>query len=176
MPSVVTFWQLPEDERDFLEYIHSTGDVLACASMWSDSKQDPQWLPPRTYVSGQNPIQLLITLAEFASRISTRSHKKGDRIIYGVDSIYECVITYTRGRFRENGALGQSSFSFYSTFPNVEVSRMEKKDPRFLNWAKRVLARARRFTPEKVIFHGFPYRATRRVKEAVVSGRIQVAH
>ena len=31
MPAVVTFWQLPEDEQEFVEFLERTGDVLAVA-------------------------------------------------------------------------------------------------------------------------------------------------
>jgi hypothetical protein len=84
-----------------------------------------------------------------------------------------CLIDYRRGRMREPNRLGQSNLSAYWSYPDEGATGLIAKDPEFIRWAKRVFGWVRRYTPERVECQGYPYRATRRVREAVDRGVLE---
>jgi hypothetical protein len=85
-----------------------------------------------------------------------------------------CTISYTRPSFGPDGKLRRSNLVAYWEFPNSEATCLIRKHAEFISWAKRVFAHVRRITPEKLELNGYPYRATRRAKQAFTDGEIGI--
>ncbi len=187
MPAVVTFWQLPGDEKDFLRYLKKTGNVLGIPDLAQKSLEalTPQPLEdcfetPDDFYLGLDEFARSAPIKEFEYQ-GEEEGRKGERL-FALDYMSPCLIHYTRPRIR-NGKLGQSNLYAYWEHPaeldTCFVSWMprlylKKKDPNFVKWAKKVLNWVRRRTPEKIEYNGYPYRATKRAKEAMLAGKIEV--
>lgn len=168
----VTFWWFPDEEPAFLTFLQSTGEILAISTLVAS---DPGAFHA-TAVSDaiqKDPDQILIAPACFALRpIIAFSDMSGSRRYY-VSSMTSCLLAYKRGRFRERGQLGQSNLSASWKRLDQAKAAMVDKDPDFRRWGERVLRWVRKATPEWHEHKG--YRVSRRVKEALTSGEIQIA-
>ncbi|MDX1964707.1 MAG: hypothetical protein SFX18_16275 [Pirellulales bacterium] len=173
MASVVTFWQLPDEEQRFFDYMESTGEVVAITTLRVYEQSEIAPIPIRQFVANNNSMQLYIGLKTLivANGIDTFIIKGQTR--YGLESMKSNVIGYDRPVFLE-GKLAQSNLFYYNSYPDIAKNSMISKDRLFLNWAKKILNWMRRNTPEKVMYNGFPYRATKAVKDAVSQGKIDL--
>ena len=174
MRAVLSYWQLPEDERSFLDFLQSTGDILAFPARGAKVKEEllPQPLVP--YIDQDNPSQLYFGLERNAQQVIPELVEQGEARFFSVPSMKACLIGYRRGYFRDGNKLAQSSLSAYWDYPNEEATELLNKDPEFIKWAKRVLNWVRRAAPKQVAFRGGLCRATNRVRDAVQRGEVEV--
>lgn len=174
MNTVVSFWQLPDDEKEFLAFLQGTGTILALPDRWVERKEEllPQPIVP--FIEEQDPHQLLFGLEEHFLGMIVEEHAVEDGTRFALPYMEPCVIAYRRGRMH-NGKWGLSTLSAYLDFPSPDASKLIAKDQGFVRWAEKVMAWARRATPERIKCNGYPYRASRRMKKAVSEGEVEVA-
>ncbi len=173
MPVVVTFWQLPEEENTLLEYLERTGGIVGLPDHWVKSSDDLTPLAIRLFIQKHDPDQFLFGLEQHLRDVSIeRSKYEGVWGYKGPGAMQACLVTYTRPKLYEGRKLALSNLAAYWTCLDEGNSMVIDKDREFVKWGKRVMAWVRKATPEQVECNGYPYRATRQVKEAVESGEI----
>jgi hypothetical protein len=195
--SVVTFAHMPEEGAEFLAYLGKTGDIWARTS--GDDPVTPKFepLPLQEFVARfgdddamQTRVDLLIGFREdilhpviyYCNRIEggtevpiIREDGTEDpcvrKIVGGVtvqrpvvDRYEGPVVGYTWGRLDAKGILRQSNVYY--------VYRHVHRRVDFVKWSKKVLAFARKRTPEKVplLTMNYSTRATMQVAEACQRG------
>ena len=82
-----------------------------------------------------------------------------------------CLIAYQRPIFRNGNVLGQSNICADWRYLEEDQARLLAKDEDFVKWGKKVFAWVRKATLEEHELNGFPYRATKRAKQAFVERR-----
>lgn len=182
MPSVITFWQLPEDEQRFFSYLHRTGNVLALPNKLPETREEYVLRDLPGYLAERDPDRLYIGLETellhapvepFEARITDARGGVTPKRLYRIDDRKAGVIIYDRGRIQE-GLLTHSNLVAYFDFVQEPEHVMRWKSDEFIHWAKRVFGWVRRHTPERCEVDGYPYRATSAVRAAVDAGRIQL--
>jgi hypothetical protein len=173
MAAVVTFWQLPEDEKKFLDFLLKTGNVVAMPAESVKIKKElvPQPIVP--YIEQHDPVQLQFALERFAKQTEIEVIEHNGEKYFRRDYMSPCLISYRRGRCGDGKKLGLSNLSAYWDYPNEDNTKLLVKDPEFIHWAKKVFNWVRRATPARVECNGFPYRATKKFKEAVCEGKLE---
>src|SRR5438128_869348 len=165
MRAVVTYWQLPEDEHDFLDFLSSTGEVVAMPDHWVKTKEELEPKPVRSFIREQDPAQLLFGLRHHATQAIIKPEQKNGERWFSVSDMKSCLIGYARGRLRDKNMLGQSNLHAYWDYVDDSTMTLQIKDPEFIKWGKAVLAWIRKVTAERIECHGHQYRATERVKD-----------
>src|SRR5260370_41031597 len=110
MPAVVTYWQLPDDDKDFLDFVQTTGTVLALPDRWVKRKEELALQPMVSYFQLHDRGQF--SLEKHVLQISIDEHETSDGLRFGVPVMEPCVIAYERGRFL-NGKLTLPNLSAY---------------------------------------------------------------
>jgi hypothetical protein len=174
MSTVVTYWQLPSDEQDFIEFLATTGDVVGLTDRFVERTEELLYQPITKFIEERNPDQLLLGLNEAELREHIAPRLIEGKLHYGVPHMQAPVIAYTRGRIR-NGSLTLSNLSAYWEYPTEGGAGLVAKPREFVKWAKKVMAWARNASPEQLLCNGYPYRATARVTEAVRNSNFNVA-
>jgi len=173
VPAVVGYWQLQEDEDDFLNYLVTTGDIVALPARGVKAKQELSPQPIVQYVRRDNPSQFVFGQKHHALTAEIESKETGGEIYFILAYMDPCLIMYQRGRTRDGNKLGLSNLAAYWTYPDKDGRTLLTKDEDFIKWAKKVFAWVRKHTPEQIHCNGFPYRATKRAKEAATSGAME---
>lgn len=174
MPAVRTYWQLPEDERDFLAFLMATGTIVGMPDHWTRTKEELAPQPIVTYIERDDPQQFLFGLEEYAREAVIEPKSRDGEQFFSVGFMSAHLIGYRRGSIRDRNKLGQSNLAAYWEYLSEDNTELIPKDPGFIRWAKKVFAWVRRATPERLECNGYPYPATRRVKDAVEQGQIEV--
>ena len=174
MAVVVTYWQLCADEAEFLDFLQTTGHVVAFRSDWVESKDELSAATIESFIERNNPPQLLFGLDKQIRESDVETHEFEGKLCFGLPHMKSSVFGYRRGRLC-NGKLAQSSLSAYLDYPDETASKLIEKDKEFLKWAKSVTAWLRKATPERLDCNGHQYRATIRVKDAVNRGELAIA-
>ncbi len=174
MPSVVTFWQLVDDEREFVDFLDVGGDVRAVPDCWVRSLDELEPRPVPDVLSATSADSVLLGLHHQVRSAAIVQHVLEGQLYYSLSDMDSCLIGYARVVFREDGALGQSNLHAYWDYLNKNLGATVRKDPEFVEWAKKVFRWVRRFTPESIEYNGFPYRATRRARQSYDRGEITV--
>jgi hypothetical protein len=169
--AVVGYWQLPEDEREFLNYLDGTGQIVAMPHSWVRTPAEMAPEDIESFITRLDPSQLYFGPAELQDEIEAK--RFGDEILFGVPAMKASVFHYARGRVR-GGELALSSLSVYSQYPSDDEARLVSKGDDFIKWSRRILNWVRRKASEKIEYNSYPYRATRRVKNAVSDGALRV--
>jgi hypothetical protein len=173
MPQVLTYWSMPEEELEFIEYL-SKWDVYAYLLDSFPSIAEVKPVPIGELIKNKNIIIFDFGLKQYMSENDIRRRKQvNDTCLYGVSSIQASTVGYNRPRYNLNGKLGQSNLSAYWKY--WKGQELAAKNPEFVKWGKKVFAWARKQASEKIILNGYPYPATKRVKEMVDQNKLQVA-
>lgn len=175
MPSIVSYWQLPDEEEKFLTYLDRSGDILACT--W-DSVLDPAELEPRplrAYLSEETPDRVVFAPSEFMDPGYITSYVREERRWYLRYHGKGPLIDYCRPVWRSPQTLGKARLTYVSSVwmtdgVNEDLGYAEPQAPEFLAWARRVLSWMRRHTQR----HGY-YRATPAVLAELDNG-LQLVH
>jgi hypothetical protein len=174
MRSVVTFWQLPEDEDEFLGFLLTTGKIVAMPWHWAKRLEElsPQPLVP--YIKQHDPDQLRLGLEEYARRADIEPQEHDGEKYFSIAPMSPCLICYSRGKLRDDNKLIKSNLFAYWDYPNEKATELIRKDPEFIEWAKRVFNWVRRFAPRQVEYNGSLCRTTNRAKDAIQAGRLEL--
>jgi hypothetical protein len=128
MASVVTYWQVPEDERDFLDYLLKTGDVVAVLDEWVESRDLLRPVPIATHIERENTIGFQFALRHLLD-VNYTDERQFDGKTQFCLSMRSNTISYRRGLLA-NGRLPQSNLSMYSAYPHdyarVMVARRDR--------------------------------------------------
>jgi hypothetical protein len=170
MAGVVGYWQLPEEERQFLAFVEGTGDILAVPTYWAETRAEMAPERITSFIDRLDPGDLYFGPSELQWDIEARHF--GDKLLFGVSQMMSCVVGYDRGRLRD-GEITLSNLSVYWDYPSKDGSQIVRKSELFVKWSKRILDWVRRRTTERVECNGYPYRATKRVKDAVNNGKLR---
>ena len=168
----VTFWWFPDEEEAFLNYLQSTGDILAISPLVAPSPEAFHPVPVRDCIRQRNPDQLLIGPAHFACEAPVQMSSVKGIPNYFVSAMTSSLIMYRRGKFRSEDKLGQSNLSAHWDMLNEAETAVVDKNAEFKRWGMKILRWARNTTPEWHQFKG--YRVTRRVKEAIDGGTVTI--
>jgi hypothetical protein len=162
MAAGLTFWQMPEDQDVFLEYLAKTGNIVAISHFAAVPLRNAlRPLPLGSFVGAGDFERLHIFPVEFADAI--RIHEfplsaQQTSPLYAVDTVRSPVLLYTPGTLAE-GALSQSNLSTSWTYLDEDKRTVVAKPLRFRKWGEGVLRWLRRVTPEWYGCRG--YRCTR---------------
>jgi hypothetical protein len=172
MRSVVTYWQVAEDEKEFIAFLQTTGTIVAVPAYWAETEREVMPEPILSFIGRQDPDQLLLGLEGQVHMGIIEGRQFDGQLRFGVDAMKSRVIHYRRGRIRD-GRLSQSNIAAYSEYPSEDASKMVAKDGQFWHWVKSVTSWIRKRTPERIELNGYHYRATRRAKTAAVEATVQ---
>jgi hypothetical protein len=173
MPAVITFWQLPDEEKEFLDFLESTGHVVAIPVHWVKDRADLSPQPIRNFIEKHDPDRLYFGLESQLADVDIQpSEYEGEWGYKGPSGADACLIGYDRPKFRSGTKLVQSNLAAYWTCLDETQSTMVDKTEDFVRWGKKVFGWVRKHTPE---WHGNKgYRATKRVKDSIEEGSIEV--
>jgi hypothetical protein len=173
MPGVVGYWQLPADEKDLLDFLQGTGAILALPDNWVGTREGVVPQPIVPFIDQHDPDQFLFGLAKHVLQVRIEERTFEGVVYFGPAVMEPCLIAYRRGKLR-SGQVVLSNLSAYWDYPSADASELIEKDQEFVRWAKKVMGWVRKFTPERIECNGYPYRATRRVRDAVCGGNLEV--
>jgi hypothetical protein len=171
MPGV-TYWQFPDEETAFLNFLHTTGTVVAIPSHPVDGEDELRPQPLMEFIIRHDPDQVLVGLEEHAVQRVLEPIVLWGKPQLCVASASSCLVSYRRGKFRDTSKLGQFNLSASWRCLNETQTALLDKDPGFKKWAEKVIRWVRKSTPEWHQYRG--YRVTRRVKEAIERGELGI--
>jgi hypothetical protein len=171
--SVIGFFWFPDEEASFLDFLDTTGSILALPfERLADSKlATPK--PLREFILLQDPTQLFLTPSSLEPEVVVSRFMLNESEVFRVDDMNSPVLGYQRARTDAAGVLHMGNLYGYWDYPSEDASGMLMKSPEFVQWGKAVVSKVRRMTPK---WHQYKnYRASDRVKEALLSGSLQVS-
>jgi hypothetical protein len=177
MPSTVTFWWFPEEENAFLDFLDTTGSVLALPFCGAKKKEDLIPCPIRDYIATVNPRQCFLFLTDFANEIVITSF---NQVIdnempvekFRISDMRSSVLGYDRGVVAAPNRLTASNLYAYWEFPDPGGKVLTRKSEAFSSWGKRVMKWVLKATPE---WHTYKnYRVSKRVKNAILDNRLEI--
>jgi len=178
MRAVVTFWWFPDEEAAFLDYLESTGHVVALPFQAVKDQHEVAPRPVAEVVAGSDPQELFFGLEEHVRHaviIRLEGFANGIKVEiphFRVSDMKSCVIGYDRGRFIEGGKMTPSNLYAYWDYPDEKGTVLKHKPADFVMWAKKVLRWVYKATPE---WHEYKtYRVSKRVKAAIQEGKINI--
>ena len=173
MPAVATYWQMPQDESDFLAFLLSTGNVMAVREQ-AETKAELEPRPFLEYIREVNPNQVFLGLEQYARTASLGIRMVDGNQQFSIASMSACLISYSRGRIRDGDKLTQSNMAAYWDYPNEDTTAMVEKDHEFVKWGKAVFSWVHKSTPVRLRCNSSSYPATRRVRDAVEAGSLEL--
>ncbi len=171
MPAVCTFWQMPSEEAKFLQYLESTGRVVAIEDTWYETPEDAVAVDLNSF-RAKSASQVMLGLSQLVDFKPIFIDNGLDRGYVGPSYLQNNVLCYSRGMIRDSNYLTQANLCGEWTYLDEEKQVILDKDPEFVQWGKKVLAWLRRHASEWVEYNGYKYRATKAVKKAVEVGEI----
>lgn len=166
MPSVFTFWHLPEEDQALLDLVGGTGELYAYPSGWFEM---PSALEAKPVQSMSDCSILLLTHRDLLGLVSPETQEISGRSRYGLTAMRSCVVAFDRGCL--NGRrLGLSNLAAYWDGLNSDCSELVTKPAEFVAWGKWVFSRFRKFAPVKV----GSYRATKAVATAAAEDVVEL--
>lgn len=167
MASVVTFWQLPEEEPLFLDYLESTGDIVGIPWCKVPDRALLEPRPLRALIS-QEPDSVLVGLREVLVELPINTFNEDGSKTYAVATSKVPMLMYSRGQWRAENKLGRSNIAGDWTTVSEDKRRIIDKPEAFVKWGRKVLAWVRKHTPFWHQYEG--YRITPAVAEAIKHG------
>jgi hypothetical protein len=99
MASVVTFWQLPEEESAFLEYLESTGDIVGVPWSKVPDRALLEPTPLQTLIS-RDPDSVLLGRRELLGEMPINTFNEDGIMTYAVAASKAPMLIYGRGKWR----------------------------------------------------------------------------
>jgi len=168
MAVTLTFWRLPEEEPAFIDYLSSSGDVVAIP--W-EKVSDRSLLSPRSLseVIAQDPDAILIGLRHsIQDPPPINTFRDGAEVSYSVPARDLPMLIYHRGKWRDVNKLGGSNLSGEWTAISPGTGKTVDHPEEFVKWGKKVMQWVRKQTP---LWHTYKtYRITPSVDEAIKRG------
>jgi hypothetical protein len=174
MAKVFTFWQMLEEEVEFIDFLETTGTVIAYPDHWvrTEAEVSPQSL--RTYLTQHNPLQVLLGLESGKADVVVGNRVQGEEQFFDVDLMSSCLVGYRRPRIRPVNQLGKSNLATYLDF--YKGDSPQRKPDWFQDWVKQVFSWAKKRANRKCVHQEFAYPATPLVEKLVEEGQIEVVH
>ena len=173
MPSVETWYQMPEDEVELFAHLASTGDCVFVAGNRPSSPEAVVIRPINEFLGMHAETDCAIGLRDRILSQGIQAYGKPDAVkAYGLPGSAECI-HYSR-TLLEGSALYAANLVIYASYYSDDYSEMISQPADFLRWANSVMRWVRRRANSKVTVNGFDYRATPRAAEAVLSKRVKV--
>ncbi len=168
MALVMTYWCFPDEEKGFLDFLETTGDVVAIPSWGVRKKEDFVPQRPADFIKQFDPNRILLGLKEHVGHMVVKPYGDKGEQLFSVDLMASCLVAYDRGKFRDGHKLGSSNLCAYFSFPNEDATMLIDKAPEFVLWTKRVYSWVTQATPE---WHrDKDWRVTSRVAQAIREG------
>jgi hypothetical protein len=167
MAVTLTFWRLPEEESAFIEFLESSGDVVAIP--WQ-KVSDPSLLKPRplSEVISQDSDAILIGLRHTIQNPPINTFRDDGEESYAVPARDLPMLIYHRGKWNDVNKLRRSNLSGEWTTISPDTGRSVDQPEDFVKWGKKVMQWVRKQTP---LWHMYKtYRITPRVGEAIKRG------
>lgn len=150
MATGLTFWQMPDEQDAFLDYVAKTGDILAISDFEAVPLRENLRPVPVADFMGHSFKRLHIFPSEFANCIVIREWPPDAQHvapIYSIDTAPSPLIMYTPGSLTD-GALSQSNLSTNWSCLDATGRIIVDKPRGFRPWGERVFRWLRRATPE----------------------------
>ncbi len=170
--AVFGYWLMPEEEAEFLDFLDTTGTVVAYPNHWVRTKVEAAPSPLRSYLAEHNPNLLKLGLGQHSGEELIKSMDQEQ--FFGFDLMDACLIAYTRPRFRIGNQLGKSNLAAY-----LDVSTDNALHPKpkwFQLWVKQVFTWAKKHAQKKCVHQHFSYPATQLVLKLAEEGKIEPTH
>lgn len=147
MTASVTYWRLPDEESDFVDYLESSAEPVLVLPVRTYSKvEDVRWMPPRE-AFGSNDSSFLITPAKFAPAARVVRVDRPDGQGFKVHPGKSPVVFYTRGNLAAPNRLYTSAISADWTYLADDDRTFLDHPAEFVRWGKRVMQWVRKAAP-----------------------------
>jgi hypothetical protein len=147
MAAVLTFYQLPDEEETFLDYVESTGKIIAVPFEIARTRSDFTPLPLRECLNRFNPNKVAFGLEEHSELIKIGAYFDKQGEYFTVSLMTSPLISYTRSRWRAPQQLGMSNLAAYWSYPNESATAMLDHPGEFIKWAKKIFRKGREIAP-----------------------------
>ena len=170
MPAVFTFWQTPEDERIFSEFIQSTGEIVGWPDKAIEEAQTDKFpLGLMDLLALKRERSICITRREFCVNRNPRSvTREGKRRVQMMVAEVDDVIVFQRPP-KIKRTLGRTNLVAYWTPFTVEDAP-KAKSKEFVAWGKKVFRWVRSTATCKYRIGNYDYPATPGAKAAFETG------
>lgn len=168
-----TFWQLPDEEKAFLDFVDGTGTIVAIAQGPVDSDKELLLRPFREYIDTHDPTLLFFGPREHVLLAVVEPLGHGETKQLFITHHTSCLLRYERGGFRgESGELSPFALSGYWQRLNDNKTGYLNKDPAFKKWGEKVL----RWMRTRTVKNDQPMgnRITAHAKEAIGKGTLRI--
>lgn len=176
MASVVTFWQMPDEEDHLFRHLAKRED--ACAIPFSEAVTDPSLIiamPMESLVGRCASNRLYLTLREFAKVPPLHAwapDDRNERTRYSLPMSFPAIV-YDAGTLAD-GRLSQSNVSAYSSVWDEAAKASRSMPEGFVKWMRRVMGWLRRATPD---WHEYEsYRVSKKAAQAAMNGLVLVPY
>jgi hypothetical protein len=171
--AVFTFWQLPEEEGDFLDYLESTGPVVACPNHWVSTEAEASPADLRPYLAKYDPDTVKLGLSSHLEEVVIQKITEKDKpVMFSTDLMTSSLVGYTRGRITGAGQLERTILAAYLDLPEEGGTL---KPAWFRRWVKKIFAWVKRRASGTCTLRGFAYPATPQVLKLLDDRKIQLA-
>jgi hypothetical protein len=132
MTATVQYWRLPEEEQDMVDYLRSTGSIMALPVRRVAKPEDLVWKPVDEALL-EPDASFLLTLAELVPQMQLHQNEEG----YAADVTKTPALLYARGQLVTPQRLSSTSLS----------AEWDDEPADFVRWGKRVMQWVRRVAP-----------------------------
>lgn len=132
MTASVQYWRLPEEEADMIEYLRSTGSIMALPVRRVAAADALVWKPIDQALR-EPDASFLITLAELTAAMQLHHDEEG----YMASVTETPALLYSRGQLVAPNRLSSTSFS----------AEWDDKPDAFVHWGKKVMQWVRKVAP-----------------------------
>ncbi|HVU33810.1 MAG TPA: hypothetical protein VHE61_10270 [Opitutaceae bacterium] len=162
---VLTYWLCPDEEQEFIDFLETTGDIVAYTVEWKAKPDDIRPTDLRRIIESANPAQLMVGLRTGYTLVE--KHVFDDRVKFNVTAHRSALLIYQRGRLLGR-QLGQSNLAAYYGV----AERPSDEDRSFHEWCRKVYRWVKERTPQKDP-NGF-YRISSRAAAAAQRGDFEL--
>ncbi len=160
----ITFWYLPEDEKEFLDFIKKDERVVALPFENTTPVAKSELSTPDQLIQRENCAQMFLTLNSLLEEVKWVGYESEGKKLYGIDAVNSPVISFSRSVFRGENKLGQAAISAQLEKLTKNRKNLVDQKEEFISWVNKVFTFVRKSTPE---FHQYKsYRISKRVIEA----------
>lgn len=146
MSASVKYWRLPEEERDFIDFLGSLEPTLAIAPGFHSGAGNLRWQSlEEAFASGGDSY--LIAPSCFLPQMRTVHSKGTEGEGSKISVVASPTVFYYRGRMIAPNRLSASALSADWTFLAEDGRTLEDKPAEFVRWAKKVMQWVRKQAP-----------------------------
>src|SRR5262245_60740135 len=110
MAAVVSYWQLPDDEKEFFEFLQSTGKILVLPDWGTKTKEELMSQPVIQYFREHDGGNL--GLEAHVRLVRIIEHEPVDGFRFNLPYMEPCMMNYCRGKL-DHGRLALSNLCAY---------------------------------------------------------------